>query len=74
MFDNAAHFDARTNPIRRAYLTIEGREAHWTVEALPTGDYALLAYHDENSNGEIDFRPLGIPRSLSRSRTAQRVC
>ena len=62
LFDNAAHFDARTNPIRKAYLTIEGREAHWTVEALPTGDYALLAYHDENSNGEIDFRPLGIPK------------
>ena len=66
LFDNAAHFDARTNPIRKAYLTIEGGEAHWTVEALPTGDYALLAYHDENSNGELDFRPLGIPEGACR--------
>jgi uncharacterized protein (DUF2141 family) len=62
LFDNAAHFDARTNPIRKAYLTIADREAHWIVETLPTGDYALLVYHDENGNGELDFRPLGIPK------------
>ena len=32
------------------------------MEALPPGEYALLAYHDENGNGELDFRPLGIPK------------
>jgi len=62
LFDDAGHFAARTNAIRRAYLTVENAEAHWTVEPLPPGEYALLAYHDENGNGELDFRPLGIPK------------
>jgi uncharacterized protein (DUF2141 family) len=62
LFDNAADFEARTNPIEKAYLTIENREARWIVEQLPHGAYALLAYHDENGNGAIDFRPLGIPK------------
>ena len=71
MFDQADRFDARTDAIRKAYLTIDGGEARWTVEGLPAGDYALLAYHDENGNGELDFRPLGIPKEPSRSRTVQ---
>lgn len=62
LFDDRARFDARTDAIRKAYLTIDGAEAHWLVEGLPAGDYALLAYHDENGNGELDFRPLGIPK------------
>jgi uncharacterized protein (DUF2141 family) len=62
LFDQQARFDARTGAIRRAYLTIAGREARWLVEGLPPGDYALLAYHDENGNSQLDFRPLGIPK------------
>lgn len=62
LFDQAARFDERKDAIRRAYLTIAGGEAHWSVDGLPAGDYALLAYHDENGNGELDFRPLGIPK------------
>ena len=63
LFDQTQNrFDARTDPIRKAYLTIADGEARWIVEDLPPGDYALLAYHDENGNGELDFRPLGIPK------------
>jgi uncharacterized protein (DUF2141 family) len=62
LFDEAARFDARTGAIRKAYLTIADGEARWLVDGLPAGDYALLAYHDENGNGELDFRPFGIPK------------
>ena len=62
LFDEAERFDARTDPIRKAHLAIEGGAATWRVESLPPGRYALLAYHDENGNGELDFRPLGIPK------------
>ena len=62
LFDDANDFTARTDPVRRAYLTIEAGETRWIVESLPPGEYALLAYHDENGNGELDFRPLGIPK------------
>jgi uncharacterized protein (DUF2141 family) len=62
LFDRADRFDERKDAIRKAYLTIDAGEARWLVEGLPAGDYALLAYHDENGNGELDFRPLGIPK------------
>jgi uncharacterized protein (DUF2141 family) len=62
LFDDPDEFAARANPVRRAYLTIAAAEAHWIVESVPPGEYALLAYHDENGNGELDFRPLGIPK------------
>ena len=62
LFDDANDFAARTDPVRKASLAIEAEGAHWIVEALPAGEYALLAYHDENGNGELDFRPLGIPK------------
>ena len=62
LFDQGARFDERDGAIRKAYLTIVGGEARWSVEGLPAGDYALLAYHDENGNGELDLRPLGIPK------------
>ena len=62
LFDQPDRFDERKEAIRKAYLTIADGEARWLVEGLPAGDYALLAYHDENGNGELDFRPLGIPK------------
>jgi uncharacterized protein (DUF2141 family) len=62
LFDQATRFDARSGAIRKAYLTIDGAEARWRVEGLPPGEYALLAYHDDNGNGELDFGPFGIPK------------
>jgi len=34
------------------------------VFPLPTGEYVISAYQDENGNGEIDFGFLGIPKEL----------
>ena len=62
LFDDANDFAARTDTVRSAYVAVEAAGAHWIVESLPPGEYALLAYHDENGNGELDFRPLGIPK------------
>ena len=33
-----------------------------TVQGVPAGEYAIQAFHDENSNGEVDRAMLGIPR------------
>ncbi len=32
------------------------------VRGVPAGRWAVLAYHDENANGELDRNLLGIPR------------
>ncbi len=33
-----------------------------TIQGVPAGDYAVQAFHDENSNGEVDRAMFGIPR------------
>jgi uncharacterized protein (DUF2141 family) len=38
------------------------KEARFTFEDLPPGTYALVAFHDENTNGELDTNWLGIPK------------
>ncbi len=55
-----------------AYETVEGcqdRSAAATGEVvvikfldLPPGEYAIKAFHDVNSNGEMDFNMVGIPK------------
>lgn len=35
-------------------LPIRGRRATWSVYDLPNGTYAAIAYHDQNSNEELD--------------------
>ncbi|GLU43018.1 DUF2141 domain-containing protein [Allomuricauda sp. NBRC 101325] len=33
-----------------------------TIKDLPTGEYALAIFHDENNNGKLDTNWLGIPK------------
>jgi uncharacterized protein (DUF2141 family) len=33
-----------------------------TIKGVPAGTWAVLAYQDENSNGELDRNLVGIPR------------
>ncbi|MCK0161014.1 DUF2141 domain-containing protein [Allomuricauda sp. F6463D] len=32
------------------------------IEDLPSGEYALAVFHDENGNGKLDTNWLGIPK------------
>jgi uncharacterized protein (DUF2141 family) len=32
-----------------------------TIEGVPPGTWAVLAYQDENANGELDRNLIGIP-------------
>lgn len=61
LFDSsAAHTERR--PVRSATLPIEQGEATWRVADLHCGTYSILAYHDENDNGSLDTRALGLPK------------
>jgi uncharacterized protein (DUF2141 family) len=62
LFANEEDYESQSNAVRRAWLEISGDETEWTVEGLSAGEYALIAYHDTNGNGEIDFRLLGMPK------------
>lgn len=55
------HYDSDGN-VRAAVLPIEDREAHWTIDDLPPGTYAVRLYHDENDDGELDTNMFGVPQ------------
>lgn len=42
-------FDARELPAKAGTVTV-------VFEDVPAGQYAVMAYHDENANGELDLR------------------
>ena len=62
LFSSEADYENQSNPVRRAWLPVTADVLEWTVEDLPAGHYALLAYHDVNGNRQIDFRRLGMPK------------
>jgi uncharacterized protein (DUF2141 family) len=43
------------NSIAQAATDIEGGTAGAVFEGLPFGEYAVLAVHDENDNGQLDM-------------------
>jgi uncharacterized protein (DUF2141 family) len=61
LFDSPGAFEARSGPVRSAFLPIGGADCEWVVEGLPAGDYAVMLYHDRNHNGKLDKKPLGMP-------------
>jgi uncharacterized protein (DUF2141 family) len=62
LFANDDDYSTQSNAIRRAYLPISNMESQWAISDLPEGSYALIAYHDENDNGQIDMRVFGMPK------------
>jgi len=50
------------HPYKVVYANIQDRHAAVTLRDLPLGDYAIVAYHDQNSNGKLDHHVLGFPQ------------
>lgn len=47
--------------VRHVWALIEGRKALCTFAGMPAGRYAVVVFHDENSNGQFDKNSLGLP-------------
>lgn len=47
--------------IQSAQSKIEGKEVNVTFTNVPKGEYAILAFHDENDNKKMDFTSIGMP-------------
>ena len=54
--------DANTT-VEARHVEIDAKTltAQAVFENLPAGDYAVVAIHDENMNGKLDFDPNGMP-------------
>ncbi len=61
VFDSADAFADLRDPLKRLVLP-GGGESVASLGDLPPGDYAVMVYHDENNNGELDKNFIGIPR------------
>jgi len=51
----------KTGPLRGSSLPIENRQATWTVEQLPFGEYTIKLFHDEDKDNRIDRNFPGMP-------------
>ncbi len=56
LYANAADYDSRAEPLRKAYLPLAGDDCVWVVDELDPGEYAVLVYHDVNGNRVLDRR------------------
>lgn len=60
LFDKADLFP-RGTPLRTASVKAVQGKVNIRFADLPTGDYAISAYLDENSNAKLDTNFIGIP-------------
>jgi len=63
MFDKEEGFPgSEENMVHAATAEIKDGKAVVEFKDLPFGEYAISAFHDENSNGELDTNWIGIPK------------
>lgn len=48
-------------PIVRVYVEIKDHKSHLTFKDISPGMYAVVCYHDENNNKQMDFSENGMP-------------
>ncbi len=53
--------DFLKQPLRTAAVDARAGTVRAVIADLPSGDYALSVFQDENGNGELDANPAGMP-------------
>ena len=61
LFDSEGAWDGGGAPVRAAMINVAGGDRVARFEGLPPGDYALRAFHDVTSAGEMNANPFGMP-------------
>lgn len=62
LFKEGAKFNAKCEDCIKREIQIEELKASTTFRGLKKGSYAILVYHDQNGNKELDTNFIGIPR------------
>ena len=60
LFDSPNTFGDLRDPVLVVLFPLDGRDVY-RIDDVPAGEYALLAYYDENDNRRIDKNFIGIP-------------
>ncbi len=61
LFDSPEGFEDFRAPVHMERIAADGRH-ELQFYGIPPGRYALVVYHDENSNGRLDSNFIGIPK------------
>ena len=61
LFDSPNTFGDLRDPVKTIVCPLDNRETY-RIENVPPGEYALMVYHDENNNEQIDKNFIGIPK------------
>jgi uncharacterized protein (DUF2141 family) len=63
LFSSPSDFPKKADrAVARTKSEISGRHATCEFQDVPSGNYAVSVFHDENSNGKLDANFMGIPR------------
>ncbi|RUM89205.1 MAG: hypothetical protein DSZ23_03550 [Thermodesulfatator sp.] len=61
LYADRRSYQDRNNPVRSVATEIKSSNATIEFHGLPPGEYAVMMYHDANSNNRFD-KLLGLPR------------
>ncbi|MBB5210643.1 MipA/OmpV family protein [Microbulbifer hydrolyticus] len=61
LYDNPSTFGDFRNPVRETRHPVSA-DGVYRITNVPAGEYAVLAYFDENENGALDRTFIGIPK------------
>ncbi|MCL4673615.1 MAG: DUF2141 domain-containing protein [Sphingomonadaceae bacterium] len=61
LFDDAAAFNGRGEPVRSLVVPVDASSASVTIEGLEPGEYALKLFHDLDGNGKMGMNGFGMP-------------
>jgi len=50
------------HPAYNTTIDVVSQSVSWKLNDVPTGDYGIAVFHDENKNGKMDKHFLGIPQ------------
>jgi uncharacterized protein (DUF2141 family) len=62
VYANAEDFRTSRNPVATRVVPAPGGATSVTISGLAPGRYAVGAFHDADSNGELTLWPFGLPR------------
>lgn len=51
----------RKEPVQAKEAKIKEGKSTVVFENIPTGEYAIICFHDVNNNNKMDFEPSGMP-------------
>lgn len=62
LYDNVAGYEGDAGkPFSCKKIKVNNKKAHVVFEQVPSGTYAIMTFHDANSNNKMDTNFLGIP-------------